>query len=427
MDARLPLNPNLGFYRKQAKELKRSLAVGDPAATARLAAHHPKRVPSDASLGDAQLVIAREHGFASWAEFKRAVENAARVPQASAADRLMAAIRSDELDAARRLLAADRALANQPDSKGVLPLVEACDRGVLALVELLLDAGADLREGDPVLAAAHAGPYKRGPAMDVVELLVRRGVPDDIFLHATLGRVDPLAKELPDANLEARGPANATALFLAAWNGQIEAVRLLLDAGADANPICRGGQSAWEVVCLHLWSNAHREIARMLLERGVTCSLEEACILSHLPTVRALIARDAEAKEERGPNGKTPLELALLNADVELARTLLDAGAADPGGRARALIDAAPETSQNHSGTLYRNCSFENANFHDATLANAVFSDVNLSGALFDNVNLAGVRIDNANTRGLTIYGIEVGPLLDQELERRAKAKERAR
>ncbi|HEY4159215.1 MAG TPA: hypothetical protein VGM29_14000, partial [Polyangiaceae bacterium] len=73
MDARQPISPNLGFYRKLAKELKRALAERDSAAAARFAKSHSKfrdRSAADVfaakvSLADAQLVIAREHGCSS--------------------------------------------------------------------------------------------------------------------------------------------------------------------------------------------------------------------------------------------------------------------------------------------------------------------------------------------------------------------------
>jgi hypothetical protein len=68
----LPLAPSLEFERKQAKALLRALHDGDPDALERLVAAHPKlRSPTPESsaelqLADAQLVIAREYGFASW-------------------------------------------------------------------------------------------------------------------------------------------------------------------------------------------------------------------------------------------------------------------------------------------------------------------------------------------------------------------------
>ncbi len=57
--------------RRQAKDLQRALRVRAPQALDRLRAHHPeglKAVPTQ--LADAQLVVARQHGFESWAKLK---------------------------------------------------------------------------------------------------------------------------------------------------------------------------------------------------------------------------------------------------------------------------------------------------------------------------------------------------------------------
>src|SRR4029453_2531986 len=133
MDARLPLNSNLGFYRKSAKELKRALSERNPSAAARFAAQHPRFrgqssadvVAAGVSLSDALLVIAREQGSASWSEFKKRVEAAAHRPELSPSDRLLIAVRANDLPAARELCARHPGLAALPDSKGVIPLVEA--------------------------------------------------------------------------------------------------------------------------------------------------------------------------------------------------------------------------------------------------------------------------------------------------------------
>lgn len=64
---------NLEQQRKRAKELHRGLIAGDAAAARRVAAHHPKGAqlpPPMARLADAQLVLARENGFASWPRLK---------------------------------------------------------------------------------------------------------------------------------------------------------------------------------------------------------------------------------------------------------------------------------------------------------------------------------------------------------------------
>lgn len=65
----LPPRPNLERERKHAKALLRELRAGDPDAIARARARHPALRPTSGAriaLADAQLVVAREYGFASW-------------------------------------------------------------------------------------------------------------------------------------------------------------------------------------------------------------------------------------------------------------------------------------------------------------------------------------------------------------------------
>jgi len=70
----LPPRPSLEFEHKEAKALLRRLRAGDPEALARARARHPAMdasVPTRIRLADAQLVIAREYGFASWPKLVR--------------------------------------------------------------------------------------------------------------------------------------------------------------------------------------------------------------------------------------------------------------------------------------------------------------------------------------------------------------------
>jgi ankyrin repeat protein len=81
-DRELPARPNLEQYKKQAKELVKNHSLGAPDALERSGRHHPRlhslakpdiqRAPF--SLTDAQLVIAREHGFESWPKFAQHIE-----------------------------------------------------------------------------------------------------------------------------------------------------------------------------------------------------------------------------------------------------------------------------------------------------------------------------------------------------------------
>jgi hypothetical protein len=70
----LPPNPSLEYERKEARALLGRLHVGDADALARALARHPRidaSAPQGIRLADAQLVIAREYGFASWPKLVR--------------------------------------------------------------------------------------------------------------------------------------------------------------------------------------------------------------------------------------------------------------------------------------------------------------------------------------------------------------------
>jgi hypothetical protein len=82
--ASLPDRPDLRQLRIQAKQLKRALADGDETSRNRILASHPKfagREPERMegwifTLRDAQVVLAREHGFESWGALLQSVEGA---------------------------------------------------------------------------------------------------------------------------------------------------------------------------------------------------------------------------------------------------------------------------------------------------------------------------------------------------------------
>jgi ankyrin repeat protein len=80
-DRILPEHPNLGQYKKQAKELYRAAALGEPAAFTRLRKHHPRlhdlaqAPPRAITLAQAQFVLAREHGYESWPALAKHIEN----------------------------------------------------------------------------------------------------------------------------------------------------------------------------------------------------------------------------------------------------------------------------------------------------------------------------------------------------------------
>jgi ankyrin repeat protein len=83
MDSKpLPAHPSLEQYKKQAKELLKAYRSADVETIRRVKRSHPRFEKlaepgfdiSKFALADAQLVIAREHGFESWPKFTKRIE-----------------------------------------------------------------------------------------------------------------------------------------------------------------------------------------------------------------------------------------------------------------------------------------------------------------------------------------------------------------
>lgn len=81
MPKHLPFHPNLENLKKQAKQLVKGHKNGQVEAFTRIKTHYPKLVDAsvgeilsaDFSLCNAQFVVAREYGFATWQELSEAV------------------------------------------------------------------------------------------------------------------------------------------------------------------------------------------------------------------------------------------------------------------------------------------------------------------------------------------------------------------
>jgi hypothetical protein len=71
----LPARPDLEYLRKQAKHLLRSYEAGDAAVRGRAAEVLGYRAAGRFLLSDAQFVLAQEHGFRTWAEFRADIES----------------------------------------------------------------------------------------------------------------------------------------------------------------------------------------------------------------------------------------------------------------------------------------------------------------------------------------------------------------
>jgi len=74
MKKTLPARPSLIQLKHQAKELLKEFRAGGQNAAARFREYHPHSQRGTIALSDAQLVIAREYGFAGWPKLKQHVE-----------------------------------------------------------------------------------------------------------------------------------------------------------------------------------------------------------------------------------------------------------------------------------------------------------------------------------------------------------------
>lgn len=103
--ADLPARPSLDHLRHEARDLLRAAQSGDTAAADRIHA-----VSAAPTLASAQLAVAREYGFASWARLKTAIE-ARTTDLARQADMFCEASIRDWTGRAVRMLAATPELA----------------------------------------------------------------------------------------------------------------------------------------------------------------------------------------------------------------------------------------------------------------------------------------------------------------------------
>jgi hypothetical protein len=265
----LPVHANLDQLRHQAKDLLRAAKSGDPSAVARIRAVSDRII-----LVAAQLALAREYGFASWARLCLEVQRREiltnrdlsrlgalltaqpelaqtkmeRWRDHKAAEPLgfMAMLRFDHRRlglprdlpgtgaVAQALIAAGARVDGQPGDPET-PLITAASYGDAEVARVLIEAGADL----DARAAPAAGGVPGGTALvhaavfgmtDVLDLLVRAGARVySLEEAAAAGDITGwLAPETPS-------PARIRALVMAAAHQRLSVVDELIAAGTPVD------------------------------------------------------------------------------------------------------------------------------------------------------------------------------------------------
>ncbi|MEO3871038.1 ankyrin repeat domain-containing protein [Nonomuraea sp. B12E4] len=265
----LPARPNLEYYRKQAKHLHRAYAAGEAAAEDRVTDVLGDRAAERFLLSDAQFVLAQEHGFRTWAEFRAHIESRGTTEDrpvsrlmglspgtyASLADGLLTELRRDDPRALRRLRAYVPRHATATATATVelrdARLIIARELGFPTWQELVSFAGKQRHEFDErqerrrrlrreaeALLAGDTDRLARLTAEQAGDLLHMLAGPETIpgvrlerELGAPRAAVEVLVGRATDLNVP---------LISAVRANRVEYVRLLLDAGADPGSRTQG-------------------------------------------------------------------------------------------------------------------------------------------------------------------------------------------
>ena len=227
----------------------------------------------------------------------------------------------------RELLRRDTSLANQPEPGGKRPLSAAAERNHAAIVDLLLDAGADpnLPEGPncprgyALWAASHFGHRA------VAERLLKAGADPNAMVESSGTPTSSAADDDMRALMYCYG--GRMDFMGHFWKGNIDALAALLDAKPELfdEAVCSDGFT----MCV---SEGHEWIIRMMLSRGLrvpaVVTICQTYLWRNLDLAHLLLQHDMDPNL---PNWQQvrPLHYMAAGGNIAAAKLFLEFGA-DP-------------------------------------------------------------------------------------------------
>lgn len=351
----LPSQPNLEQLKLQARELLRAHREKSRAAAARIRAHHPRRTASalekiidtPLKLADAQLVVAREYGFADWTRLKHRIELGAKLAKIKPHPKFeeaVAALDAGDLKKLKGMIEADPSLVK---ARGNLDLNNIgyfsgatllhhvagnpnrvpLPKNIVAIARYLLEAGADVHAstigpncGDTmslVITSRYSSEY--GVAGELIDLLIEHGAKLDVrdpdVIHMALTNHSSLSAQ---KMIELGATADVCA---SAALGRMDLLKKCFDRDGKLTVVTkRNGKElddrdAIGLALLLAYVNRKPEAVDFLLEKdgnwnmiGVNngAALHRAAIGGDLPMVQRLVAKGADIHNRDNPFNATP-------------------------------------------------------------------------------------------------------------------------
>jgi ankyrin repeat protein len=343
MSTSLPERPDHEQLRRQAKELRDAARRGDPDAVERFARNHPSATERVVTLAAAQLVVARELGFASWPQLKAAVEAHASTPVRRAEAFVAASVDGRVREAAAILDGTPDIAHYSLEAAAVLGDSEQVSQELA--VDLASAVAIDEVRGWPPLLYVCYSPWHRidpgrqAGMAEVVRLLIDAGASPNTndgarqgLRSALKGSVEVNNPEIARVLLEAGAdPDLGRPIGEAAGQGDHRCLELLLTHGAK---VVAG---TWTVGAAVFADDPHA-VALLLgaIERDggeaaleATEALNDAAADASAEVVAALLAAGADPEAYDDDRGMSALRRAVRAGRDETATLLMAHGATD--------------------------------------------------------------------------------------------------